>query len=1000
VFTNFKSSIPELPNGAAGRVFARFRQGYRMLGAATEYVRKDAEERVAHVVEPLADLGRDAIAPATYRELQKLQEVRAEQIKDGKPVKKELAERIAAIERELEGVPYHLFRKVVLYRDLFFRSRLQGPAGDPLTLPFDLTRGEIESTLRELHATLAASAHREVIEEALRRHYALIKDVRDGLLERGYIIPEELRNPVYFPHLVIEKKGGQLQRVKLDTAEDFRGYLQTLVGSARAIESDYLTAMYYHLATVEAHNARQDIVEKYWAPYDVKKRLEDEARQLSRERAEQGLGPVHWRQLVPEDHVVMTVDDRIPVRPEYIINRQVLAERLGVELGEGDLQAQLRELGLSVTLTAEDFQAALAAGERQQWVVPKPVADALRGIMARDSRTDGMVHKIVSGALVGLWKRWMLFAPHTTIRYNYGNLVSDLEKLFSVDPGVFRQLRPAFREVRAFYQGAEPSEDLREAFRRGVIDGVTAGEVTDLAAHQLDRFEAFLSSREQFTAMMKRRLGWGVTVSRVREAAFRYAKFRADLERMRAGAEPIYAGAYNRDVRAIEEDTPEATQYARAAEIARKTFGDYGDISVSGDALRKYLIPFYSWTEVNFRYHVNLFRNLGDMKAGAGMAQLARQSATAASRVLVARSVTGVLLRLALPYVAVAMWNNSGDREELEKTLSDEDRRRFHIILGKDEQGKTMVSYAPTALSDFMRWFGGNDFARLAGEYLRGEINLAQLAHEWISNAPKDVANNVVQGIGPVFKAGWTGIFRKATFPDVFDQRSIPNHDVVWAVLGNMVDGYSADLARGLIDKDFFSPRTQKEWMQQLLLQVRRRDPEQWGYYATMDRVDAYQKTHGGSVDFGVNNRVDAQILTSFRRAIRAGDVPAALSFYQKLLDSGYTAERFAASVRASEPLGTLKKEYRKDFVGSLSPAERLDLSNAFKYAQRMQAFRRRERSLFPTEKATPGYRARFAQQGGRPEVFAGIMEKFAAEPDEQQELRAEQLLRQSLRSH
>ena len=67
---------------------------------------------------------------------------------------------------------------------------------------------------------------------------------------------------------------------------------------------------------------------------------------------------------------------------------------------------------------------------------------------------------------------------------------------------------------------------------------------------------------------------------------------------------------------------PEATHYARAAEISRKTFGDYADISVSGDGLRKYFIPFYSWMEVNFRYHANLFRNLGDMGAGAGAAQL------------------------------------------------------------------------------------------------------------------------------------------------------------------------------------------------------------------------------------------------------------------------------------------------------------------------------------------------------------------------------------------
>ena len=997
LFTNFRSAIPELPGGAKGRVFTAFRQGYRMMRAATEFTRKDAEEKVGHILAPLTGLGADAIAPETYRELQKLQQIRQEQIEAGKPIRPELTRRIAQLDAQLDAVPYHLFRKVALYRDLFFRSRLEAPNGEPLRLPFGLTAAEIETTLRDLHAKVKASPHAAQIEESLRRHYALVKEVRDGLLARGYVIPEELRNPLYFPHIVIDKASGSISRVKLDTAEDFRGYLVRLVGSERAIESDYLQAMYYHLATVEAHNARQDIVAKYWQPYDIKADLVKQAAEMNQERQARGLGPINWRQLVPEGHVIYTVDDRIPLRPEYLINRQVLAEKLGVQLGEGDLQKQLRDLGMSVTLTADDFQAALMAGEKTQWVVPKPVADALRAILDREARTAGLAERVLTTPQ-GLWKRWTLFAPQNVIRYTYGNMVADLEKLFSADPGVFRQLRPAMEEVRAFYDGEKPSADLRAAFERGVLDAVTVGEVTDLAREQLDQFAAFTTSRERFVGMLKRGLGWGVTVNRIREASFRYAKFKADLERQRAGAEPIYAGAYNRDVRAIREDTPEATHYARAAEISRKTFGDYADISVSGDGLRKYFIPFYSWMEVNFRYHANLFRNLGDMGAGAGAAQIARGTAAAASRILVARSATGVLLRLAVPYAAVALWNNSGDREELEKTLSDEDRRRFHVILGKDAQGRTLVAYAPTALSDVMKWFGGNEFARLAGEYVRGQITFPQLAHEWISNTPGDVLNNALQGISPQIKAAMIATTRKQPFPDILNQRSIADYDLKWAVLGSMTDGLTADIVRRISDSEYYPGKSISDWAQQNILQARRRDPEQWGFYATMDRVAAYQKAHGGTVDLGVNNKADAEMLGSFRRAIRAGDVPAALNFYQKLLDNGYTAERFRASIDHADPLATLKREVRKEFVAGLSPAEQEDLRNGYKYAARMQAFDHRERQLFPSEKSSRNYRTSYAAQGGRPDVFAGIMETFANQPEDQLELRAETLMRSSLR--
>mgnify|MGYP000950666836 FL=1 len=84
--------------------------------------------------------------------------------------------------------------------------------------------------------------------------------------------------------------------------------------------------------------------------------------------------------------------------------------------------------------------------------------------------------------------------------------------------------------------------------------------------------------------------------------------------------------------------------------------------------------------------------------------------------------------------------------------------------------------------------------------------------------------------------------------------------------------------------------------------------------------------------------------------------------------------------------------------MAGLSPAEQEDLRNGYKYAARMQAFDHRERQLFPSEKATRDYRARYAAQGGRPDVFAGIMETFANQPEDQLEVRAETLMRSTLR--
>lgn len=1000
MFANFRSSVPELPGGAEGRKFTRFRQGHRMMKAATEVVRREAEDRIAHVLEPISRLEGDPVSPDEYRRLINLQaairkldqgaETPAETLKVAPQINKLTAE-MEALEAKLETRPYHLFRKIVLLRDLWFRGKLLNLSGEPLTLPFNLTREGVEDSLRRLHDKLGSHEQRSVIEDALKRHYELVKSTRSELLARGYVIPEELRNPLYFPHLILDKFNGRLQRVKMDTSEDFRAYLQQLTGSAKDIEADYLTAMYYHMGQVLAHNARQDIVAAYWQPYDIKPALVDDAARVNEERAEQGLGPLVWQQLVPKDHTIYAVDDRIPLRPEYTINRRVLAERLGVELGDGDLQARLRELGLNVTITAEDVRQAMMAGEKTVWVLPREVAAALDGIMERETHSRDQLRSALALPQTA-WKWWKLFSPTSVIRYNYGNMVSDVEKLFSADPRVFRYLLPAYREVKDFVQGGEGTADLREAFKRGVLQSPTAAETGDLV--RADRFEVFLSSAEKLRNTLARGVQWGQYVSSLRESAFRYAKFKVDLERLRSGEKPVYAGAFSRDVEAITGD--DAT-FAKAAKIARETFVDYDAISVSGDSLRRYWVPFYSWMEGNFRYHANLFHNLADMSVGAGMAQLARGGLVAASKVVLPRSVTGVLLRLALPYVAVAMWNSSGDRDEIEKDLSEEDRRRFHIILGRDEKGKALVVYAPTALSDVAEWFGGNEFARLATEYFAGRITFDQLTREWLANTPKQTLNKAAQSTNPFFKTLLEFVSRKGYFPDVTEARSIPDYDMTWHVLGNMTDHATADLIRRAVDSENYSSKSVGEWAQQLIFQARRRDPEQWGYYSTLDRVAEWKLAHGGGYEPGADNREEAKLLRSFRRAIRSADVPAATEFYHRLLKSGYTAERFAASVRSGDPLQTLKREQRQEFYNSLNDADRHNLKNAYRYWQRLEVFRNREARLFASEKASAGYKQRFAD-APRDDVFAGLMFDAATRPDEDEELRAEALMKSALR--
>ncbi|MEO0796896.1 MAG: hypothetical protein AAFX93_17175 [Verrucomicrobiota bacterium] len=952
--SGFKSAVPEIPVlGAKARQLAKFVEGHRQIDAANARVRKEAEQDVADILEPIAKLGRDQIHADLLERRRKLVEAMQKAKEAGKSTTK-LAAQIDSLEPKLRKNPFYLFQQSVLYRDLWYRSLLTNEKGEPLPLPGGISPEDVRRRVADLSAWVAEHSESAAIEEALKLHYAHVQSLQKEILDRGHLIPEEARNPLYFPHLVLEHFTGYINPVTATTGKDFRGYLIEPVGTSKHIEANYLRAMYHHIATVKAHNAKQDIVEKYWQPYDqsqkVQAKLEEETGGRVPENAWR-ISPEDW----PEGHDLFVIDEELPMRMEYMIDRSALAEQLGVALGDGDLKQRLKEAGIEAAeLTPAMIKTALAVGEKKAWLIPTEMIDALKGIKRREEKARANESRLARAvrAPLSLWKRNILFAPWNYIRYEFNNTLTDLEKLWSIDPALFKQLPAAASEVRQFFQTNEaPSPELQKAFELGVVESVTAHEVD--ALKEFEQFTEFLTKGEMRKKKLSGLLNWSTKISRLREATFRYAKFKLDLERMRNNAMPVYGGAYWKDVEQRRKDIDDEHG---AAYLARRFFGDYGDISASGQWMRQNLIPFYSWMEINLRYHSNLLRNLKDMIAmrdwkAAG--EMGKQNAR-----LSALTAGGILLRLAIPYVAVNLWNSFGgammglwdDDEDLESQLSEQDRRRFHLLLGKDENGKVMVVYTPTAFSDVIEWFGGNNAARLGSEYLRGDISLEQAAQDWRRQLPVDLVNKFAQGTRPEIKAGYMKISGKNPFPDVLDQRTVSKDDMNWVILSGMTDRTVAYWLRKALDQDYYSPQGDMDWLQQTILQIRRRDPEQWAYYEVREKADKWKFEKTG-IDREFNyNAPDQATLRSFRRALYNGDVNAAIKFYNQLLVLGYNAERFKSSLRSQNPLSGLSKAERNQFYAQMTGSERDQLKRAMKYYSRIAAHRGSEKELFPTK--------------------------------------------------
>lgn len=272
-----KGSVPELPTFSAAwwnqtdsfirehgpHFYDGIKAFYRKLVSANDGIHRQAEDDVAKITKPLIEAG-GRFQANDYARLKRLQERVRRLTAEQRRVPASVESEIAALNSKLESHPYVLFERLVLMLDLNWRHQnLKDSEGNPIKLPAGINEAELKAELQRLAARIAASDHEAQIRTALEEHMALVKRVAEDLKQRELMAVDALQNPFYFPHLTLEvTRGGKTEqrelrpaRVKPDTEADFRGYLVDPVGSTKAIETDYVSAMYYHLVQVGAHNA-------------------------------------------------------------------------------------------------------------------------------------------------------------------------------------------------------------------------------------------------------------------------------------------------------------------------------------------------------------------------------------------------------------------------------------------------------------------------------------------------------------------------------------------------------------------------------------------------------------------------------------------------------------------------------------------------------------------------------------------------------------------------
>lgn len=611
-----------------------------------------------------------------------------------------------------------------------------------------------------------------------------------------------------------------------------------------------------------------------------------------------------WEDFIPEGYDVWQ-----PIPGNYFYKADTLPERIIEEIQKRAVE--------SFKIAPEDLRSVLAVGgARQQWVLPAEIVAQLNA--TEKQKMPGVVAAVAED-LLSMWKQWTLLNPKQAPGYMARNVTGDVDPAIGGAPEVLLMVPAAMKALYRYHRGhLLLTKALATSRNLGVVgSGMTSVEIPELK--DLHLFKRFYSEVEAArlgpadAAASKIEKAFNAYFSTVRnfsefrENTLRYAAFLYYRKELKAGTLKHYGGARKPVVDALLADM--GVDVA-AAHMARNLMGDYGNLTVFGNWLRRYAIPFWSWQEVNTkRYPLLVYNAFQAGQKGRGVA---------------AGTVFGVLMasRLAAPYALLAVWNRLMFPDD-EDGLSDYDRGNAHLILGQNPDGTATLLRNVGALGDVMEWAGLNDAISLWPEYQAGQITTADLVRE-MAKAP---LAKLVGGARPDIKTAIEVLTGRTLFPSPLTPRAIPRDIAATGLLG-LQDEYLA--IKGAVMRQ--GHRARKHYLRRLLGVS---DPRRNAIGEMHSLREKYLKKEG-------KERPPISAVSPFktmRDAAYADDPKAFAEARRAYLAAGKTHANFIRSLSHVDPIGpklSIKDElkFEREF---LTNVQKKKLRIAKEYAAEIQ---------------------------------------------------------------